>query len=811
MDLNTQLKIISEKSKMLKKLSRFLGILFLAGTLVACSSPEEKAADYIQNANALVEEGKLEKAELEYRNALQINQNQPDAWYGLAKIHERKQDWRKVYGALNRIRELAPSHVDGRIMLAQLLLASNQIDQALTDAQEILELAPGNTHSHSLMAAVQFRLDNYKGAEEEVARALAIDPANGEATLVRARVLIAEKKYKAALAVLDKALDTDPNYVSMYLMKIQVFQERGDQKEIEKVYVTLAERFPENLSFQHALVRQYLAQKNTDDAEAVMQQIIELNPANVEEKLRYVGFVNQIRSVDDAIALLKSYIDADKEEFRYRFLLAELYEKSKQSDQALAIYQEIINDEELQSNGLEARNKIALIEIRAGNVEKAKTLVSEVLTQDKNNENALLLQTGFHLADQQYDDAIVSARTVLRDNPESIKALGLLGQAYMASGSTELAIESYTKAFRQNPGSTVITSALAKVYIRQRKASQADEILQESIAKGNRSADVLRLLAQTKLSLGEWDKAEQIAKQLEKVKGQEAISQQVLGVVYQGKEQQEESIDAFKRAHELSPTASQPIVSLVQTYARDGKIDKARRFLNSVIATNSENAVAYVLLGRLALAEKKTTEAIKQFNKVIEISPKADIGYRSLASIYRSENDINSAEKTLKRGLSAIPDSPVLSMNLASIYEVDGEYDKAIKIYDDLLAKNSDLLVARNNLASLLTDQVGDQASLERARKLAAGLRSSQIPQFRDTYAWASVKSGINVEEAIVILEGIVKDNDQVDVYNYHLGEAYRKKGETDNAVAYLKKAAELASPGSDIADKAKQSLQQIN
>jgi tetratricopeptide (TPR) repeat protein len=803
--------MISENCKMFKKLTRFIATIFLAGTLVACTSPEEKAADYIQNGDALREEGKLDKAELEYKNALQINQNQADAWLGLAKVHERKQEWRKAYGVLNKIRELAPTHIDGRIMLGQMLLASNQIDQALTDAQEILELAPGDARAHALMAAVQFRLDNNKGAREEVNKALAIDPANSEATLVFARVLIAEKKYEEALSVLDKALDTDPKNISMYLMKIQVFQERDDKKAIEEVYVILAERFPENLSFQHALVSQYLAQKNIDGAETVMQKIVQTNPANVVEKLRYAGFKNQFRSVDDAIALVQSYIDADKDEFQYRFLLGELYESNKQDAQALATYQQIITDEELQPNGLEARNKIARIELRTGNTEKSKILVGDVLAQDKNNENALLMQAGFHLADQQYDDVIVSARTVLRDNPKSIRALGLLGQSYLALGSTELAIESYTNAFRLSPGTPAIANALARIFISQRKPSQADEVLQESIAKGNRSVNALKLMAQTKLALGEWDEAERIAKALEKVKGEEALSQQVLGVVYQGKDQGDESIDAFKRAHELSPNSSQPLVSLVQTYVREGKIDEARRFLKSVIVTNSENASAYVLLGQLALAEKKTAEAIDHFNKVVEISPGADIGYRSLATIYRRKNDLNSAVKILERGLSAIPDSPVLSMSLASIYEAGGKFDKAMQIYEDLLAKNPDLLVAKNNLASLLTDQVGDQASLDRARMMSAELRTSPIPQFRDTYAWAAVKSGSNIEEAVVILENIIKENDQVGVYNYHLGEAYRVKGETNNAIVYLKKATELARPGSDVSNKAKQSLQQIN
>jgi UDP-glucose 4-epimerase len=50
-----------------------------------------------------------------------------------------------------------------------------------------------------------------------------------------------------------------------------------------------------------------------------------------------------------------------------------------------------------------------------------------------------------------------------------------------------------------------------------------------------------------------------------------------------------------------------------------------------------------------------------------------------------------------------------------------------------------------------------------------------------------------------------------VEVYNYHLGEAYIKRGDKDNAIVSLTKAAKQAGPGWDIAVMANQSIQQLN
>ena len=796
---------------MRKKIENLAAVLLLCTSILACKSPDEKAADYIISADSHFQQNELVKAEIEYKNALQINQNLPDAWYGLAKVHERKQDWRNTFAVLSRVRELAPGHVDARIMLGQILLASNQIDQALSDAKEIIEMAPGDARSHALMAAVQFRLENYKGAKLKVAKTLKIDPGNNEAKLVWARVLIVEKKYEAAMGILDKAIKSNPDNVSMYLMKIQAYQEANNKQAVESVYLALVKRFPDNVAFKSALARQYLRDKNIDGAERLLEQIVAAAPANVNEKLRLVGFKNQFRSAEDAVALLKTYIDSDKAEYRYRFLLGELYEKDGNPDQAASVYQDIIAADELQANGLEARNKMALLELRAGNRDKAAALVNEVLAQDQTNENSLMLQASFQLAERKYDDAVLSMRTVLRDNPDSVKALALLGQAYDSTGSGELALESYTRAFQLSPGTPVVANQLAKSLIRQRKLTQADEILLESVSRGNRSVETIRLMAQVKLSRGEWDKAEQLARQLQKIEGQEAVSQQVLGVAYLGKQEQDASIEAFKRAHELAPSSSQPIVSLVRTYVRGGNINDAKRFLNSVLSVHADNITARLMLGQLSLYEKNNFEAVMHFKKLIKINPKLDAGYRGLMTSYIRENDLEKAKSAADEGLSALPGHPVLVMNLASINELRGNFGESIEIYESLLAKNPKLIVAKNNLASLLTDYGADPASLEKARSLSAEFKSSKIPQFQDTYAWANVKSGRNLEEAVAILKNIVKENDTVDVYNYHLGEAYRVKGDSKNASVYLTKAAELAPPGSNVANKANQSLKQLN
>lgn len=154
-----------------------------------------------------------------------------------------------------------------------------------------------------------------------------------------------------------------------------------------------------------------------------------------------------------------------------------------------------------------------------------------------------------------------------------------------------------------------------------------------------------------------------------------------------------------------------------------------------------------------------------------------------------------------------MPASLTLAINLALVVESQGKFDRAIELYERLLQKNPDIIVVKNNLASLLSDQRDDKASHERAQKLAEDFKDSKIPLFQDTYAWASVKLNLDLEEAILILKGIIKENEDVGLYHYHLGEAYRKTGNNSEARIHLRRAIELESPESSVAVAANKSL----
>ena len=100
-------------------------------------------------------------------------------------------------------------------------------------------------------------------------------------------------------------------------------------------------------------------------------------------------------------------------------------------------------------------------------------------------------------------------------------------------------------------------------------------------------------------------------------------------------------------------------------------------------------------------------------------------------------------------------------------------------------------MVAANNLASLLSDHRNDKASLEKAQTLAASLRETQIPQFKDTLGWISYRRDDYVN-AVSLLEKAVVALPDVPLVRYHLAMSYIAVGQTAKALEQLRVALSL-------------------
>lgn len=197
---------------------------------------------------------------------------------------------------------------------------------------------------------------------------------------------------------------------------------------------------------------------------------------------------------------------------------------------------------------------------------------------------------------------------------------------------------------------------------------------------------------------------------------------------------------------------------------------------------------------------------MQNFKKAVEQQPKEPAGYTALNEFYTQSKNYDAAEKILKAGLAELPGNLGFRLSLAGLQITRGNNDAAISQYEAILQDQPNSLVAINNLVSLILDNKSDKPSLERAFELSEKLKSSNVPQFQDTWGWAQYKRG-DVKGAITTLESAVTGMANLAAAQYHLGMSYAADGQIQKAAERFKTALSLEPDGTPLKDSIRSAM----
>ncbi|MBT8421954.1 MAG: tetratricopeptide repeat protein, partial [Gammaproteobacteria bacterium] len=205
-----------------------LALLVLAG----CESAEDRAAGYVARAEQLLEEDNLVKAELEVRNALQIEPKNADARFLLAKVAESRGDFGEMAANLRSAIEARPDFLEARLKLGTLYALSGASELAQEQLTESEKVAPNDPEVRILKARLLAIKGDLEGASAELQAAIEAKTDSMEALGLLANVT-AESDVDAALKIVDDAIaSTDDNRV-LRLLKVQLLERGGYTDQVE--------------------------------------------------------------------------------------------------------------------------------------------------------------------------------------------------------------------------------------------------------------------------------------------------------------------------------------------------------------------------------------------------------------------------------------------------------------------------------------------------------------------------------------------------------------------------------------------------
>ncbi|MEP0964088.1 MAG: tetratricopeptide repeat protein [Roseobacter sp.] len=803
----------------------FIKVLAISGlclTLAACESAEDKADAYFESAQELIAAGDPERAIIELRNVFELIPNHADARRSMAQLMMEQGNRAAAYGQYLRLVEQLPDDAEGRTALAELAFEGRNWEEFERHGQRAVELDPDRPSSQVIELALQYRqavLDSDTPAIEGVSiRAETMMDTFADSsileqilfdTYLRAGAPAADK----ALAQLEKMISRAPQTRHYYEQRLLLLRETGDREKIEAHLRDVVDTFPEDLEAKSRLVQYFIATGEQEKAETFLREISDPTDADPTLFVSLVQFVKQTRGNDAARAEIDAALDVNPEPDRLRVIRAALDFEDGERDVAISALQEIIDRAEPSELLNEIKVALSRMLQATGNEVGAQRLIGEVLEADGDNVAALKINAAQLIEADEADSAIANLRRALDSQPEDEQALNLMADAYLRSGSRDLARDFIAQAVDVSDHAPASSLRYARLLMSEDNSRAAEEVLISALRRTPRSQEILTLLGEIYLNTDDFGRAEMVVEQLRRVETEasEAAANQLQIQLLARQDGNTEALAFLEQMAQGADAGLNEQVALLRARLASGQLDQALRLSEELVAEAPDDLDRRFLLAMTRAATGDLATAQASMRELATEDPTNVTVWQQLYRITQAENGDTASSAVLDEALQAIPDSPVLLWIKAVELEQSGQIDDAIAIYEGLYARDTGLVIFANNLASLLVTYKDDEASLDRAWTIARRLRDTEVPAFQDTYGWLAFRRG-DVETALPYLENAATGLPQDPIVQYHLAETYAALERPQDAIAAYQRVLEMADTQDNRfqVDRARQQLAQL-
>ena len=764
-------------------------VLVVAVTLLACGGPEERKAQYRARAQEYLEAGNYPKARVSLRNVLKIDPKDADAYFLFAQVEEKEKNWRNAVGLYQKLVELVPDHTAALISLAKYYLDARLIEEVVSMADKVLAKDRQHPQAHALKIAVVALEGQLSDAMAKAEALHSQFPTEPDVAVLLATLQGQRQRYRDAEVTLQRALEAHPKDMDLLNNLNTILAQGKDLAGAERVARRMIEAEPTLFDHRLRLARFFNAQGAYEKAESVLREAITLDPNSEERRLALADFFSARKDYRAAEQALLAAVTQLPHSAKIQFGLAELYFKSGQDAKAREQYASLVKDYKEKPSGLEAKVKLAEIDLVSGNQAEAERQVDEVLKKNPRSSDGLVLSGRMALARRNGKEAVQAFRTVLHDQPELATVYFLLGQAYLLAGENNLAKESFEQAVALYPGQVDARRSLAALESQSGRHQQARARLEDLLKQRPDDVMALDMLMMLNLATKNWVEAEQTLNRLRAVLKDSAVVFMAEGRLREAQQQFDKAAGAYERAMALAPNDPDALLLLVKLEVSQGHADRAKTRLGALLATRPDQLFAHGLLGEVLALNGHSQEAEVQFREASRVNPKWIAPWLGWGGLWLAQNQPDQAVQVIQAGLKVNPDSEELHMLLASAHFEQGQIDPAITAYNDALRLNPRNVLAANNLAVLLVDYKGDTQNLQKAFALSRDFeKDAPHPLFLDTLGWVRFKMG-QQEDAIRLMKDAVAKSPGTPTLNYHLGMAFYQSGKRAEARAYLSKA----------------------
>jgi tetratricopeptide (TPR) repeat protein len=417
------------------------GALLLAG----CNSSNQKVANSVAEATALLEAGNLDVARIIALRAVRERDDVASAWMLLGRVNLMSGRIGEAYNAYSRALELDATNIEALQITSEIALQAGRTRDAVRAADQLLTLQPTLTRPKLIKGFVALKENRTDDANKLADEILIANPGDEIGMALKARVLGRLGDIAGAAKTLETAAETSENDILLSTLA-EVYRKANDGAKLEATLARLVDKAPgADRVFDLAAVRYKLGKVET--ARNGLFKYLGDHQRDMALQKRATNFLidNDPQIFPpDRVAQIATSGDMIMIKIATQVLLSQ-----GRADDASRIVSA--------AYGNRADNDIkalyATAQARMGNRAEADPIIESILEKDEANALALLQRARGHLAREQQGAALNDAQLVLRDDPQSVEARLLIASAYRSRGDNAAARRFFEQSVQDLPQS----------------------------------------------------------------------------------------------------------------------------------------------------------------------------------------------------------------------------------------------------------------------------------------------------------------------------------------------------------------------
>jgi len=668
--------------------ARRLTTMVLVGSLawVECAcSQEARKARHLERADQYFEQKEYREAVIEYRNVLQIEEDNAHAiqqvGFALFELGQVGQ----AYHFLRRSKELSPENTDVRRRLATIYVLGRQPAEAREEANYILEIEPTNLDALvvlSEIAATPLEIDETIERLEEHRSALE-DRANFHLAL--GSLYVKKGDIENAEIALREAANREPDSVAAHLALGSLHAARRNLEAAESEFKEAAELSPPASIARIRLADFYVSAGLPDRAKQVLTEITTEASDYVPAWRRLAQMAFDEKNYQESAAALDQWLksvptDPDALQMRGQIhhVLGESEQANEKFREAVRVLQEIVDRT---PNFAAGHYRLAQAHLRIGEVAQAKTQLQEVKTLAPDAVEPILLLAELRMRTGEVDLAIQDLESLVENRPRAAVAYQVLAAAYLQKRNVPKAVEASQKVVELLPNDARGRYLLGASLLAQGQTTAAKRQLEAALSLSPEYVEPLVQLASLDFREGRRDDGiERVKKQIAVVP-QSGAHQYVLGQMYAALGDLKQAEAAYLKAVELEPTLIAAYGELAVLFARAGRADEALARMEDAVAANPTNVQVLMLLGTLHEMKGDVPKAQQTYERLLELDANFAAAANNLAYIYlQQEGRLEEALGLAEAARQAAPDSPEIADTLGWVLYHRATYERSLSL-----------------------------------------------------------------------------------------------------------------------------------